>query len=67
MNYERDREGRHATLTRQNAVPDVVSSGTAHSVRGPSLGLVGPSIESDRTLPRSFRPALDLIGPSLGF
>ena len=25
MNYERDREVRHATLTRQNAVPDVVS------------------------------------------
>ena len=34
-------------------------------LRGPSLGLVGPSIESDRTLPRSHRPALDLIGPSL--
>ena len=35
-------------------------------LRGPSLGLVGPSIESERTLiPRSYRPALDLIGPSL--
>ena len=35
-------------------------------LRGPSLGLVGPSIESERTLPRSYRSALDLIGPSLG-
>ena len=35
-------------------------------LRGPSLGLVGPSIESERTLPRSYRPALDLIGLSLG-
>ena len=29
-------------------------------LRGPSLGLVGTSIESERTLPRTYRPALDL-------
>ena len=44
MNYERDREVRHATMTRQNAVPDVCSVVYASCTGGPGgLARLGES------------------------
>ena len=50
MNYERDREVGHATLTRQNAVPDVVSCMPAAGGPG-GLARLGESAGTGGTAP----------------
>ena len=56
MNYERDREVRHATLTGQNTVPDVVSCMPAALVAQAAWsGLGNPPAGTGGTAPRAHK------------